>query len=344
MSEQHPHRATIQPVPGDTQRPLWSVMIPTYNCVNYLRETLTSVLAQDPGQELMQIEVVDDHSTKDDPEAVVQELGGGRVKFYRQPQNVGHVKNFQTCLERSQGRLIHLLHGDDCVLNNFYSKMQQAFDINSEIGAAFCRHIFMDERGHWQSISSLLQSESGILNNWLERIIVKQYIQTPSIVVRRDVYERLSGFDRRLLYYEDWEMWVRIAAHYPVYYEAEPLAAYRLHSNSNSGRNVRTGENVRDVRRGLEIVQSYLPNYLPKSTISKLINENREHSAACALETARQMFEIKDGEAGTNQVKEALRCSRSLKIVRRAARILFKAGAKRVKQIISSSNSKLEHN
>ena len=76
MSKQHPHRAIIFPVPEGIPRPLLSVMIPTYNCANYLRETLTSVLTQDPGVELMQIEVVDDHSTKDDPEAVVRELAG----------------------------------------------------------------------------------------------------------------------------------------------------------------------------------------------------------------------------------------------------------------------------
>ena len=81
MDEKHPYRATIPPILDGTARPLWSVMIPTYNCVNYLRETLASVLAQDPGPEIMQIEVVDDHSTKDDPAAVVEELGCGRVGF-----------------------------------------------------------------------------------------------------------------------------------------------------------------------------------------------------------------------------------------------------------------------
>jgi len=111
------------------------VMIPAYECASYLRETLASVLAQDPGPELMQIEVVDDAST-DAPEKVVEELGGGRVAFHRQPRNVGHIANFNTCLERSRGQLVHLLHGDDCVREGFYRTMQQPFTQHPEIGAA----------------------------------------------------------------------------------------------------------------------------------------------------------------------------------------------------------------
>ncbi|HZG65515.1 MAG TPA: glycosyltransferase, partial [Herpetosiphonaceae bacterium] len=74
----HPFRASITPVRDGAPRPLWSVMIPTYNCARYLRGTLESVLAQDPGPDHMQIEVVDDGS-QDDPAAVVAEVGRGRV-------------------------------------------------------------------------------------------------------------------------------------------------------------------------------------------------------------------------------------------------------------------------
>jgi glycosyltransferase involved in cell wall biosynthesis len=262
MSEQHPHRATILPVPEGIPRPLWSVMIPTYNCADYLRETLASVLAQDLGSELMQIEVIDDHSTKDDPESVVREIAGDRVSFYRQPQNVGHVKNFNTCLQRSQGKLIHLLHGDDGVRNCFYQKMQKAFHTQPNIGAAFCRNIYIDENGNWQELSSLEQPAKGVIENWLEKIAIAPRLQTPSIVVRRDVYEKLGGFDNRIVSIgEDWEMWVRIAVHYPVWHEVEPLSLYRCnYSSSLTGGSIRTGQNIQDFQQAIEITRSYLPN------------------------------------------------------------------------------------
>ncbi|HEX2190950.1 MAG TPA: glycosyltransferase, partial [Longimicrobiaceae bacterium] len=257
------HRAPVPPVPADAARPLWSVMVPTYDCARYLRRTLESVLAQDPGPEAMQIEVVDDHSTRDDPESVVGEVGGGRVAFFRQPRNLGHVGNFGTCLARARGRLVHLLHGDDAVLPGFYAAMQRAFEARPEIGAAFCRHVFIDAEGRWTRVAPPEQPEAGVMAGAAARIAARQPFQTPAAVVRREVYERLGGFDRRLRYCgEDWEMWVRIAARYPVWYEPEPLALYRRHTlapGSLTGRSLRTGDNLRDLRTAVGIYGAYLP-------------------------------------------------------------------------------------
>ncbi|HEY9298154.1 MAG TPA: glycosyltransferase [Phormidium sp.] len=320
------YREPVPPVPEGIERPIWSVMIPTHNCAQYLRETLASVLSQDPGPDLMQIEVIDDCSIKDDPEKIVRELGGDRVVFYQQPQNVGHTKNFQTCLERSRGKLIHLLHGDDCVRDGFYKKMQKPFETNSEIGAAFCRSIIMDDCGHWQSICSLEQPESGVLSNWLERLVENQRICTPSIIVRRNVYEKLRGFDHRLSWTEDWEMWTRIAANFPVWYEVEPLALYRVHSSSNTGRYKRTGENIQDVRRNIEIIQSYLP----ESTAHKIAKKAREHWAFIALITASEMLTMGDISGAMIQIREGLKCSQSFSVIRFSVNLLLKGIIKRI--------------
>ena len=322
MSVNHSYRATIQPIQESSHRPLWSVMIPTYNCAHYLRETLASVLAQDPGADVMQIEVIDDCSTKDDPRAVVEELGKGRVGFYQQPQNVGYIKNFETCLQRSHGRLVHLLHGDDRVLHGFYHKLQRGFEEHPEIGAAFCRHIFMDELGNWTGLSWLEQPDCGILNNWLERIAVQQRIQAPSIVVRREVYESLGAFDRRMTCWgEDWEMWVRIALHYPVWYEVEPLALYRKSSTSLTGNSIRTGKNIQDFRQAIDIVREYLP---PEKA-NRLNQEVLKNYANYALSTAREFVRGNDLMAAKNQIREALRCQSSINTICASLKLGVKA-------------------
>ena len=290
-------------------------MIPTHDCAPYLRETLASVLAQDPGAELMQIEVVDDASS-DRPEAVVEELGAGRVGFFRQPRNVGHVANFNTCLERSRGRVVHLLHGDDCVRDGFYAAMGRVLEAEPTAGAAFCRYIAIDEHGDWSTIAALEQRAAGLIPDWLEKIAVGQRLQTPCMVVRRDVYERLGGFDRRPRGLgEDWEMWVRIAAHYPVAYEPAPLALYRVHSPSLSGRMLRTGENVRDLRRVIRINREHFPPAQADEIARRALRE----TAVTCLRRARRLLGAGDTAAMWAQVREAIRSDASARVLTEAA-------------------------
>src|ERR1700709_2756259 len=97
--------------------PFWSVMIPTYNPPKpYLEQALSSVLDQGLNEHEMQIEVVDDCSSSVDVESLVKPLGGERIKFSRTKKNLGLAGCWNTCLSRSQGRWVHLLHQDDYVL------------------------------------------------------------------------------------------------------------------------------------------------------------------------------------------------------------------------------------
>ena len=310
----------IDPVLDNIHRPFWSVMIPTYNCADYLAETVKSVLEQDPGSDQMQIEVVDDCSTKDDPEAVVREIGKGRVSFFRQPQNVGATANFNTCVQRAKGQWVHILHGDDTVLPGFYSRLQEALKENLSVGAAFCRYIGVDEEDNWQWISALLKKTPGILSDWLEKVAVANPIVTPAIVVKRSVYEKLGGYHSDLFHTADWEMWKRIAAHYPFWYEPQPLACYREHTNSDTSRLVRTGSNIADIRKSIEISQAYLP--LPEAIVNKLTTKSKEHYAHFALNTARQMLAKGDLDAAVAQIREGLKCSSSPPVISSLASLL----------------------
>ena len=97
---------TIAPHGPTDGRPRWSVVIPTHQCASYLGPCLESVLGQlgDTGfaGDEVEIVVVDDCSD-DAPEAVVDAVGGGRVRFVRNERNLGAIGNFNACLAAATG-------------------------------------------------------------------------------------------------------------------------------------------------------------------------------------------------------------------------------------------------
>jgi glycosyltransferase involved in cell wall biosynthesis len=259
-------------------------MVPAYDCAAYLSDALRSVLAQDPGPQEMQIEVVDDGSAED-LESVVRQVGRGRVAYHRQPRNVGHIANFATCLERSRGQFIHLLHGDDLVRPGFYRALEAGFESSEAVGACFCNWEIIDPAGTVTAVANAEQPNAGPLADALARLAAEQRIVTPAIAVRRSVWETLGGFDSRLMCAEDWEMWVRIAAHYPIWYEPRCLAAYRRHDRSNSGRHFADASELGYTLLAMKIFRPLLPS----SRAGAILAAARRAYCRSALTTAREL-------------------------------------------------------
>jgi glycosyltransferase involved in cell wall biosynthesis len=254
----------IKPVSGAIRRPLWSVMIPAYNCSHYLAETLESVLIQAPDADQMQIEVVDDFSTDANVEELVNRVGRGRVQYFRQPENVGSLRNFETCLNRSTGYYIHLLHGDDKIEKGFYSEIEQVFSAFPSAGAAFTGYTVINDKEEVMDENKTFLTEPGILENWILQIGRTQLLQPPAVVVKRSVYEKLGSFFA-VHYGEDWEMWVRIAANFPVAHSPKKLAFYRVHENNITSRGFVSGQSMTDIMKVIKIVEDYLPKDKQKS-------------------------------------------------------------------------------
>jgi len=301
----------IAPVPKGVHRPFWSVMIPSYNCAHYLAQTLKSVLEQEISLEEMQIEVVDDCSNKDDPETVVKEIGKGRVSFFRQLQNVGAPANFNTCIQRAKGQCLHILHGDDTILPGFYERLQAGIEKEAAVGAAFCRYLHMNENGHWQILSPVERETPGTLSNFLPSLAIVNRIMTPSIVVKRSVYEELGGFNLELFHSADWDMWKRIAAHCLVWYEPQTLACYRAHSASDASKLTKSGANITEACRAIEIAESYLPREIAAEISSKA----KEHHAFKAIDTAYRMLAKGDKAAAIAQIRAGLKCSQTPRVM-----------------------------
>lgn len=310
----------IQPLANTEARPLWSVMIPVYNCSQFLTEALESVLLQALAEPNMQIEVVDDASTDANIEALVQKIGKGRVRYYRQMQNVGSLRNFETCINRARGHLVHLLHGDDRVRPGFYQELGELFEQYPEAAAAFCRFGYMNDRSQNKYDHPVEAPDKGILTDWLLKISQNNRIQYAAIAVKREVYEHLGSF-YGITYGEDWEMWVRIARNYPIAYTPRILADYRRHSNSISGNKHAYGEYFQD----LELAMSYIQQHIPIDQRQELLRKSRAYHSHYGMYTAEEVWHaVHDRKMTLSFIKQLLNMHKDYKLYGKVAKLLVK--------------------
>ena len=328
----------VRTLPADDTRPVWSVMIPTYNPrADYLEQTLRSVLQQDQGADQMQIEVIDDCSSGNTAPEVTRRLGGERVMFHRESENRGLASTWNRCIERARGHWIHILHQDDFVLPGFYDLLRKGVE-QREVGALFCRCATVNSTGHWLGTSELNRESPGLLDDWHARITVEQLIRCPAIMVRRAVYEQLGGFLPHLGFVPDWEMWQRIASQFPFWFEPSILACYRVHSDSATSRMRLNAADVREVREMIELTAAY---HTPARG-RVLARKARFWYAKVALFNARDLL-VKVGFAPAwRQIVEALRLCRSPRVIWNICSFFilwFRINASRVKRRMRSKLS-----
>jgi glycosyltransferase involved in cell wall biosynthesis len=294
--------------------PLISVMIPVYEPNHYLQATLRSVLQQmvDFPAGSFQIAVIDDASSNVDTWSLIKTVQfADHVEFERNPRNLGLAGNWNRAIDLARGEFIHILHQDDVVLQGFYKTLSSALQQNPKAGMAFCRHAIIGANDEVQRVSHRERFRSGILSNWLARIAMRTRIQCPAAFVRRSTYQTVGQFRTDLKYSLDWEMWVRIATQYPVWYETRMLALYRRHAENESARLAASGAQEPDLLKTISIFSQYLPeisrakavtsahDYLVRSRLKqskKLIANNRYLQAKSLLQhTANAMENLPQG-------------------------------------------------
>jgi glycosyltransferase involved in cell wall biosynthesis len=281
-------------------------MIPTYNPGHYLRETIESVLSQDPGPDVMEIEVIDNCSTKDDVKSMVEEIGRGRVGFHQQETNIGPIPNSNSCIQRSRGEWVHVLHADDIVRPGFYKRVQNIIRDNKDIGAIAFRIMYIDESSLWIGLSDLEARQPRLLGkDFAMRQLTAQRFQFVGMIVRRSLYENIGAFRTDLAHAADWEMWNRVVLRSAVFYEPDPLACYRIHQGSDSASLFKTGENVEDERRAIRVSCSYLPADQYKG----IYREAMRQAAIRATRRMRKYFTEGDYKAAFAQMIQAFRCN-----------------------------------
>lgn len=210
-----------------------SFIVPCYNLAHLLSECLTSIL----GQTYKNFEVlVMDDCSPDHVEEVVKSIGDNRIRYIRNAENLGHLRNYNKGIELAQGEYLWLISADDCLRRSYV--LEQYVDLmerNRRIGYVFCSGVGVRDGKElgllkYSSYSDYDQIVSGHV--LLKRLLRSNIVLAASGLVRRECYERLGGFPLDMPWAGDWYLWCLFALYYDVGYFSEPMVCYREHELS----------------------------------------------------------------------------------------------------------------
>ena len=232
--------------------PRVSVIIPTYNSEAYIRETLASVFSQ--SYQDFELIVVDDGSS--DQTAAVVKSYGDRLTFVAQA-NQGPAAARNHGIRTAKGELISFLDSDDLWQPDKLEKQVRFMTEHPEYGLISTDMSTFDERGVIESNvkAKIYKIKNGMV---MRNLLFGNWIQTSGVMVRKECFETVGTFTvERGLWGEDWILWMQIAARYPIYFMAEPLAKIRLASHSFSHHN--PDAQFWSLFRALEILKQTIP-------------------------------------------------------------------------------------
>ncbi|RDV14639.1 glycosyltransferase [Pontibacter diazotrophicus] len=221
-----------------SQLPLVSVICLCYNHARFLREALDSVLAQT--YPYIEVIIVDDCST-DGSVGIIQEYlqKHPHIKFISTGHNRGNTTAFNIGWRASQGNYIIDFATDDVLLPQRVAQQVEAFEkLDSIYGVLYTDAEYIaDDATHIGY--HYKRRPNGSLNAYAPSgdvfadLLGKYIICPPTMIVRRQVFEDLNGYDETLAY-EDFDFWVRSARTYKYYYLDKITTQRRIHTRSLS--------------------------------------------------------------------------------------------------------------
>jgi glycosyltransferase involved in cell wall biosynthesis len=189
------------------REPLVSVIIPLYNRVDLIHETLQSVISQIYNN--WEAVIVDDGST-DGSFELVQEIAKTepRIKLFRREQE---PKGAPACrnigLIQSEGALILYLDSDDLLSKDGIKKITSIIDENPDYEAYVLQTgVFYDVPYDTCRVWNYLAAKENDLVRFLKE---DPPWGTTATCWRRKTIEKLNGFDQDALCYQDWELHIR---------------------------------------------------------------------------------------------------------------------------------------
>jgi len=231
-------------ISANVLEPLVSVIIPTYNRLDYLKEALQSAVQQT--YQNLEIIVSDDAGNSEN-HTVATSFNDPRIRYRRNETNLGILGNNLAAFRETQGKYVVDLNDDDAWEPHFLSTLVPYLEADPDLVVAFADHWIMDEH----SIVQPEMTEENTHRWYRDRItpgihkpfyqislVYKSVPMVMAAVIRRDAIEWDDFPAETGPVYDYWLNYLACRTGRGAYYHPERLTRYRVHlgSETSTGR------------------------------------------------------------------------------------------------------------
>lgn len=198
-----------------------SVVVPTYNRAKLLLLAIKSI--QNQTHQNIEIIIVDDCST-DQTEEYVGNIKDWRIIYIKHEKNLGGSAARNTGIKYATGTFIGFLDSDDQWLPDKLMKQLAVFEKNSQIGVVYTGVSMVNEDRVIREIVPHLKG--GIFPSLIEFNCIDT---TSSVLVKKELLEKIEGFDASLPSCQDWDLYLRLSQITKFDFVDESLVLFNQH-------------------------------------------------------------------------------------------------------------------
>lgn len=203
-------------------RPLVSIITPSYNQAKFIEETLQSVLSQDYPN--VEYSVIDGGSTDGTQEILKRH--GERLTWISE-KDQGQADAVNKGFRNAGGEIFGWLNSDDTYCPGAIQKVVEFFGKHPDISMVYGEAYNTDAQGNIIERHPTEEFD-------YQRLAETCFISQPTVFLRRHVFEEVGPLDISLHYSLDYEYWMRIGKRFLIGYLPEVLATTRFHGGAKT--------------------------------------------------------------------------------------------------------------
>ena len=216
---------------GPDTQPLVSFVVPCYNLAHVLADCLYSILQQT--YQTIEVIIMDDCSP-DNTYVVANAFDDPRIRYIRNPVNLGNLANYNAGIDASRGKYVWLISADDRMRRPYVvERYVHAMELHPGAGFVCCPGVGLKDGKETEVLACGYFGRRDKIFRKHAFVAASLYhnygLLSPSVMVRKTCYDSIGKFPLDMPHQGDWYLWMRWALDYDVLYFSEPMVNYRSH-------------------------------------------------------------------------------------------------------------------